>query len=140
MKVIKRSGSIEEVSFDKIIKRIQSLCEVEPKLNIDATDIAQQVIGEICDGIKTTELDEEAAKKCAYMVTIDPAYGELASRIIISNNQKSTSNSFSETVTLLHNNTDIHDKRVPLVSDGLYKIVMEHKIIGRSNFIMKCTT
>jgi ribonucleoside-diphosphate reductase alpha subunit len=127
MKVIKRSGSIEEVSFDKIIRRLRSLCEVEPKLDIDATDIAQQVIGEICDGIKTTELDEEAAKKCAYMVTIDPAYGELASRIIISNNQKSTSNSFSETVTLLYNNTDIHDKRVPLVSDGLYKIVMEHK-------------
>jgi ribonucleoside-diphosphate reductase alpha subunit len=127
MKVIKRSGSIEEVSFDKIICRIKSLCEVEPKLEIDPTDIAQQVISEICDGIKTTELDEEAAKKCAYMVTIDPAYGELASRIIISNNQKSTSNSFSETVTTLYNNTDIHGKSVPLVSDGLYKIVMDNK-------------
>ena len=77
MKVIKRSGNIEEVSFDKIVKRLRSLCDVEPKLDIDATDIAQQVISEICDGIKTTELDEEAAKKCAYMVTIDPAYKEL---------------------------------------------------------------
>ena len=127
MKVIKRSGNIEEVSFDKIVKRLRSLCDVEPKLDIDATDIAQQVISEICDGIKTTELDEEAAKKCAYMVTIDPAYGELASRIIISNNQKNTSNSFSETVTQLYNNTDIHGKNIPLVSDGLYKIVMENK-------------
>ena len=123
MKVIKRSGNVEEVSFDKIIRRLRSLCEDEPKLDIDAADIAQQVIGEICDGIKTTELDEEAAKKCAYMVTIDPAYGELASRIIISNNQKNTSNSFSETVTHLYNNTDIHGKRVPLVSEGLYKIL-----------------
>ena len=114
MKVIKRSGSTEEVSFDKIIRRIQSLCEVEPKLNIDAIDIAQQVVGELCDGITTTELDEEAAKKCAYMITIDPAYGELASRISISNNHKSTSSSFTETVNMLYNNVDIHGKNVPL--------------------------
>ena len=27
----------------------------------------------------------------------------------------------------LYNNTDIHGKNIPLVSDGLYKIVMENK-------------
>jgi ribonucleoside-diphosphate reductase alpha subunit len=127
MRVIKRSGRQEEVSFDKVINRIKSLCDEAPVIDIDVIDIAQQVIGEICDGIKTTELDEEAAKKCAYMVTVDPVYGELASRIIISNNHKNTSNSFSETVNTLYNNTDIHGKSVPLVSEGLYKIVRKHK-------------
>ena len=77
--------------------------------------------------LKQQNLTKKQLKNCAYMVTIDPAYGELASRIIILNNQKVMSNSFSEAVSLLYNNVDIHGKRVPLVSDGLYKIVMKHK-------------
>ena len=44
MRVIKRSGKYEEVSFDKILNRIQSLSigkDFEKKLNIDETLVAQ---------------------------------------------------------------------------------------------------
>jgi len=47
MRVQKRSGEYEEVSFDKILNRIKSLSqgeEFEYKLNIDETIIAQKVI------------------------------------------------------------------------------------------------
>jgi ribonucleoside-diphosphate reductase alpha subunit len=127
MKVIKRSGRTEEVSFDKVIRRLQSLCNEEPKIEIDIIDIARQVIAEICDGIKTSELDISAAEKCAYMVTVNPAYGKLAGRIVVSNMQKNTSSSFSETVNMLHNHKDMHGKSTPLISDEVYTIVQIHK-------------
>jgi ribonucleoside-diphosphate reductase alpha subunit len=126
MRVIKRSGRMEDVSFDKVICRLQALC-TDGNIDLDVIDIARQVISEIHDGIKTSELDNSAAEKCAYMVTVNPAYGKLAGRIAISNNQKNTSSSFSETVNMLYNNTDMHGKSVPLVSDEVYEVVQKHK-------------
>ena len=60
MKVQKRDGNLEEVSFDKIIRRISILC-TNPKygrrLTIDPITIAQKVCSEIYDNVKTSELD-----------------------------------------------------------------------------------
>ncbi|MDB4614022.1 ribonucleoside-diphosphate reductase subunit alpha, partial [bacterium] len=57
----------------------------------------------------------------------NPDYSVLASRIIISNHQKNTSPSFSETIQILYNNKDIHGEDSPLVSDELYEIVNNNK-------------
>ena len=57
MRVEKRNGNLEEVSFDKILVRLGSLCngqEFEKKLKIDPTVIAQKVCSEIFDTVKTT--------------------------------------------------------------------------------------
>ena len=35
MKVVKRNGEYQNISFDKILLRLKNLCEIEPKLNID---------------------------------------------------------------------------------------------------------
>ena len=57
MEVIKRNGSSEEVSFDKIKWRISKMANLEPKLeNVDPIEIAQKVIARIYDKIKTDEL------------------------------------------------------------------------------------
>ena len=60
MRVEKRNGELEEVSFDKILTRIKLLCfgEEFTKLNIDPTIIAQKVCSEIYDNVKTSELDK----------------------------------------------------------------------------------
>ena len=99
MRVTKRTGKLEEVSFDKVIKRLKKLCDDQPTIDIDVIYIAQKVVNRIYDGVKTTELDELAARTCASAITENPKYGELASRIIISNNHKNTSPSFSETIS-----------------------------------------
>ena len=102
MKVEKRNGTLQTVSFDKITKRLASLCEMEPScVEIDPVSIAQKVCAQIYDGVSTSTLDELAAQLCISMVTDNPEYGVLASRIIISNNQKNTSPSFSETISIL---------------------------------------
>ena len=124
MYVVKRNGDKEEVSFDKVTRRIKHLsCD----LKINAFVIAQKVCQEIYDGVLTSELDELAAQTCAHLVTEHLDYGVLASRITISNHQKNTSPSFSETIYDLYNNKDVHGEKNPLISTKLYNIVMKNK-------------
>lgn len=124
MRVSKRNGELEEVSFDKVLNRIRNLSD---NLNVNIFDVAQKVCTRIYDNVKTSELDELAAHICSSMITEHPDYGTLAAKIIISNHHKNTSPSFSETITLLYNNVDINKERNPLVSDELYETVMKNK-------------
>jgi len=124
MRVIKRNGEMEDVSFDKVLNRLKNLSS---GLTIDVTEIAQKVCSRIYDGVKTYELDELAAYLCSSMSIEHPDYSLLASRIIISNHHKNTSPSFSETIQTLYNNQDNHNNQVPLVSTELYDIVNKNK-------------
>ena len=85
MRVQKRNGDYEDVSFDKILKRIKSLCtgpEFSKKLMIDPTIIAQKVCSEIYDEVKTTKLDELSSRSAISMYSKDPEYGKLSHRTI----------------------------------------------------------
>lgn len=124
MKVLKRNGSYEEVSFDKVLNRIRKLSN---DLSVDIFDVSQKVCGRIYDHVMTSELDELAAHICSSMMLDHPDYGVLASRIIISNHQKNTSPSFSETVQIMYDNTDTEGAKTPLVSEAFYEVVMKNK-------------
>ena len=125
MRVLKRDGNYEDVSFDKVLRRIKNLSygldSVEPD------EIAQKICGRIYDGVKTTELDELTATTCSTMSTIHPNYGILASRIIISNMHKTTPKTFSEAIEKLYNVVDINGNETPLISDEVYEIVKKNK-------------
>jgi len=125
MRVLKRDGTHEDISFDKVRRRIQMLCKGLGA--VDPDSISQRVISRIYDGVRTSELDELAAQMCATLVTDHPDYEVLASRLITSNHHKNTSPSFSEAMGLLYNALDVQGKRNPLISDELWKIVETHK-------------
>ena len=126
MQVCKRDSTFEEVSFDKVVKRLKNL--VGDNLHhVNVFELAQKVCARIYNGVKTSELDELAAHLCSSMIVEHPEYGILASRIIISNHQKNTSPSFSETIHILYNHCDDHGTHTPLVSKILYKVVEKHK-------------
>ena len=126
MRVEKRNGSYEEVSFDKILTRIKSLSqgsEFNKSLNIDETVIAQKVIREIHDGVKTSELDELSSQIAIAMYSKNPDFKTLAGRIVISNHHKNT---FSEKIQLLYNYHN-NSQHKPLVAKYLYDLVQENK-------------
>lgn len=128
MYVIKRDGTKEEVDFGKCQKRIEKLAhEMKPTLRVNSTGIGQQIIIQISDGIRTSELDELAASICANKESVHPDYGRLATRIIISNHHKNTSPSFSEVVQTLWNHTDARGIHAPLVAQYFYDLVMKNK-------------
>ena len=100
MQVVKRDGSRADVSFDKVLKRISRESRT---LSVNPTAVAREVLGQIYDGVKTSELDEFAATLCANLSTQHPDYGVLASRLTMSNHQKNTESSFSKVVQILSN-------------------------------------
>lgn len=122
--VCKRNGDCEEISFDKITKRLKKL---SAGLAVHVHELAQTIISKIYNGIATREIDELAADTCANKMTLHPDYGRLAGRIIISNHHKFTSSSFSETVQQLWENKDVLGKPCPLVNKGFYDLVMTNK-------------
>ena len=96
MKVIKRSGHVEDVKFDKVTNRITKLMSDPYDLStgVDASMIAQQVFSSMHDGITTQEIDTLSAEICIGMITKDTDYEVLATRIIASNIQKIAPSNF----------------------------------------------
>jgi ribonucleoside-diphosphate reductase alpha chain len=123
MRVIKRNGSYDDVSFDKVLTRIKVLSVSQGPsdlpLNVNCYELAQKVCSRIYDGVKTSELDELAAHLCSSLIIENPDYDKLASRISTSNHHKNTSPSYSETTQHLFD--------AGLISNELYEIVQKNK-------------
>lgn len=122
MKVITRSGKEEDVRFDFITAKLQTLSGENVwgrKLNVDPVYIAQNICSLIYNGITTTELDDFSASFSATLFKEDPDYLLLASRIAVNNHHKNTKGSFYETMT--------HLNEYGVVSDEFIRRVQKHK-------------
>jgi len=118
MRVKKRNGCYEEVSFDKITHRLDSLINMTPVLNIDSTIISQKVCSEIYDGIDTSLLDKLSSEIVAAKLPDNIEYGELASRIVISDHHKKTSGDYRDIIDRLYAND--------VVSTDYYNLVLNN--------------
>lgn len=93
MRVIKRSGRIEDMKFDNVTNRIKNLTYGLSE-NCDSSKVAQQVFSSMYDMISAQEIDTLSAEICIGMITSDPDYEILATRIVASNIQKVCPNNF----------------------------------------------
>ena len=101
MRVIKRSGRVEDVKFNKVTNRISKLTFGLSE-NVDVSTVAQQVFSSMYDEIKTYEIDTLSSEVCIGMITRDPDYEILATRIVASNIQKHAANNFHIAMRKLH--------------------------------------
>ncbi len=128
MKVLKRDGTLEEMRYDKITKRISALCEDLNMDYVDPTFITLKVTQGIYDGITTKELDVLAAETAASMTTTHPDYAKLAGRLAVTNLHKTTPKKFSQAIKELHSFVEPRTgKESSLIDDNVYKFVMENK-------------
>jgi len=127
MYVTKRSGTREIVSFDKILNRIKILGQEGNIKQLNYTSLVMKVIDQIYDGISTTKIDELSAEQCAAMASIHPDYNILAGRIVVSNHQKNTSESFKDVMTDLYQYRDKHDHQSPIVTEQIYEIANKYE-------------
>ena len=125
MRVTKRNGELEEVAFDKILSRVKKLGQ-EVGIQINYQQLVIKIIDQLFDTISTTKIDELLAEQCASMSTLNPDYGTLASRIVVSNHQKNTDDYFDRVVNRLYNFKDIHGKKMPLLSDNLFEFISDY--------------
>ena len=119
MKVKKRNGELEDVSFDKILHRVKKLAK-EADIKLNFAELVMKIIDQLYDGIDTTKIDELTAEQCASQITDHINYSTLASRVIISNHQKNTGKTFFETMNLLYNFTDVNGDNKPMISEQFY--------------------
>jgi ribonucleoside-diphosphate reductase alpha chain len=128
MKVKKRDGSLEEMRYDKITRRISVFCSDLNLEYIDPTYVTLKVTQGIYDGISTTELDVLAAETAAAMVTTHPDYAKLAGRLAVSNLHKTTHKKFSQCVKELYSFVEPKTgKESSLISDDVYKFVIDNR-------------
>ncbi len=99
MRVAKRNGTFENVSFDKIASRLQILADMDiedqGRLKCDSDLLAKRTIESLVDGISTERLDLLAADRARNMLD-HPHFPVLAARILVNNMQKKTPKTFSE--------------------------------------------
>lgn len=136
MLVIKRDGRHESVKFDKVTARIEKLSYGLDMRFVQPYEVARKVIDGIYDKVQTTELDNLAAETAASLTTRHPDYAVLAARIAISNLHKTTSKSFSNTITRLYQYLDPKTgENASLISREVYEVVKKNASILDSTII-----
>uniref|UniRef100_A0A6C0EW60 ribonucleoside-diphosphate reductase n=1 Tax=viral metagenome TaxID=1070528 RepID=A0A6C0EW60_9ZZZZ len=105
MRVTKRNGQLEDISFDKILRRVKKLGQ-EVNIQINYSALIIKVIDQLYDTISTTKIDELTAEQCASLSTQHPDYSILAGRIVVSNHHKNTRASFNDVMSQLYFHTD----------------------------------
>lgn len=134
MKVIKRSGRHEDVKFDQIADRLQTL---SPDLSIDPIKIARSVCAQIKDFITTRELDELSANICASLSIQEPEYDILGTRILESSHGKDTPCDYVDVVDLLQANTDVLNESSPILDLTFASFVLDNREMVSQHY-QKC--
>jgi ribonucleoside-diphosphate reductase alpha chain len=125
VQVIKRDGTRQDVSFDKILHRIQSMCEGLDMRYVEPIDVCKRVVDGLYDGVTTEQLDQLAAETAASMTTLHPDYAQLAARMAISNLHKDTETQFSTVVKALFTYVDPRSEQAaPLIAPHVYEFIM----------------
>ena len=126
MRVTKRNGKTENVSFDKILTRIKKIGN-EVGIQLNYSSLAIKVIDQLYDKIETSKIDELTAEQCASLSTQHYDYSTLASRICVSNHQKNTPFSMFQCVKKLYNHKDFEGNPAPLISNNVMDFVKKYK-------------
>ena len=142
MRIVKRDGTVQVVSFDKILRRIKNIGTIGTNGNggtlgtngtgsldpikINYTQLTMKIIDQLYDKISTTKIDELTADQCASMSSIHYDYGTLASRIIVSNCHKNTDADFGTVAKKLYNYKDKHGANAPLITRELLDFAKLH--------------
>ena len=125
--IIKRDGSKEVLSFDKILKRVKLLgTESTPTLSVNYSQLVMKVVDQLYDSMPTYVIDELTAEQSASLITKHLDYGTLAARIIVSNNHKTTNAVFSQAMNSLYQFRDVHGKHSPLIHQRVWQISQDH--------------
>jgi ribonucleoside-diphosphate reductase alpha subunit len=108
------------MKFDNVTNRIKNLTYGLSE-KCDSTKVAQQVFSSLYDNITTQEIDTLSAEICIGMITSDPDYETLATRIVASNIQKVCPNNFHLAMRKLH--------KAGVVTDQVVEVAQQVKAV-----------
>ena len=114
MQVVKRDGSKQAVSLDKITNRVRALAH---GLDIDPIVVAQKAVAGLFDGITTEEIDTFLSETAAALTVENPDYSYVAARIKVNALHKQT-NGFIAATHALYRDGLLHDSYYNMVVDN----------------------
>jgi len=130
MRVLKRSGTYENINFNKIAANIRRLTRnLSSDVSANSDTVAQKIMSSLYDGIKTEEIDTLSAEVAIGLLTNDTDYEKLASRLCAGNIHKVTPVSFYECACILHKNEIISQEMFDIILNN--KDVLDH--LSKSN-------
>ena len=118
MKVIKRNGDEVPMLFDKVTARLRKLCDAGthgPKLDVQPDRVAQKVFSNMYDGINTSAVDSLSADVAIDLMTENPDYETLATRVAVSDLHKTSPLCFSTCALALHAKGYVSDQFIKCV-------------------------
>jgi ribonucleoside-diphosphate reductase alpha chain len=104
MQVRKRSGALEAVDVNKIVRAVERCCHGLP--HVDPIRVASKTIGGLFDGATTRELDSISIQTAAALIAEEPEYSKLAARLLLATISKEVAGqniySFSQSIEVGH--------------------------------------
>lgn len=128
MYVIKRNGNKAAINIEKIRSKIAFFNNYPsplPRTNVEL--LTDEIVSDLHNNIKTSEIDDYTAKRAVDMSLVDPQYRVLGSRIAINNLHKATKNSFKDKMKMLYDRRDSQGNECPLVERTFYKFICHHQ-------------
>ena len=143
MQVIKRNNMRENVSFDKIFSRINSLVDIKDNQlssKINSYLVCRKTIEFMIDEIRTADLDQLSADICANLITTHSDYGYLGARILISNLKKNLQvkynvNTFEDVTNLIVTKIPTYLKTDYVIFVNLYSRYLNEIINDNYNYM-----
>jgi ribonucleoside-diphosphate reductase alpha subunit len=122
--VKKRSGQSEAFEPNKILRRLEALAtSIEPPLNakyLNLTLLTDSIARGVYPGLTTSELDVLIAESASSLSTQHPDYARLAARVLVTQNNKQTPQTFSEAVE------ELYDRGQGFISDAVAQVVRRY--------------
>lgn len=135
--IINRNGKSEPLDCNKVLKRIERLVNMEPKLRISGDVVVTKTISFLVDNIPSWDIDNVSAAIAANMITNHIDYEILATRIMISNIHKNTNDCYYKTILNIQNNLDniLSAKLVLFVNN--YKTEVNNAFVYKNDYTFK---
>jgi len=124
MQVRKRSGALEPVDVNKIVRAVERCCHGLP--HVDPIRVASKTIGGLFDGASTRELDSISIQTAASLISEEPEYSKLAARLLLATISKEVSGqniySFSQSIEVGHREGVISKDTAEFVGANVRKL------------------
>ncbi|WP_348267772.1 ribonucleoside-diphosphate reductase subunit alpha [Edaphobacter paludis] len=124
MQVRKRSGALEPVDVNKIVRAVERCCHGLP--HVDPIRVASKTIGGLFDGASTRELDSISIQTAAALIAEEPEYSKLAARLLLVTISKEVSGqniySFSQSIEVGHREGVISKDAAEFVGANVRKL------------------
>jgi ribonucleoside-diphosphate reductase alpha chain len=124
MRVKKRSGRVEPVDLDKVVKAIARCCHGLE--HVDALRVATRTISGLYDGVSTREIDSLAIQTAAALTAEEPEYAQLAARLLAASIDKEVTaheiHAFSASINVAFNAGLINERVRSFVSNNSRKL------------------